>query len=76
MDDRKAFLEIFNDKWILMEGTGYGSLGERQWGKFLDNGEKLMKKYREYSADQEELFRGIYAAVQNFYKRKNTEDEK
>ncbi len=29
MDDRKAFLEIFNDKWILMEETGYGSLGER-----------------------------------------------
>lgn len=76
MDDRKAFLEIFNDIWSLMEISGYGSLDEEKWEKFLDYGENLMKKYREYSVDQEELFRGIYMAVQKFYERKNGEDEK
>lgn len=73
MEDRKAFLEIFNDIWSLMEVSGYGSLDDGRWGKFLEYGENLMKKYREYSAGQEELFRDIYMAVQKFYERKNDE---
>lgn len=69
-DTRTVLYNILKDMWNLAERHGTGKLENREWKKFVDEGETLLAKYRACDHDMELLFRDMFGALQAFYRRK------
>lgn len=62
----KAY-KVFVDVWRLACRYHFQILNESQWIEFVNDAEKLMKRYK--GTEVENLFRFLFQAVQSFYEK-------
>jgi hypothetical protein len=56
------------DTWRLAAKYGFRKMGDSDWKDFIENGKKLVIKYRAENAALEKLCRDILDAFQTFFK--------
>lgn len=61
------------DIWRLAAKFGFCRMGDSEWEEFVRSGQKLVIRYRSQGDAIERLCRDMLNAVQDFYKRKETD---
>lgn len=70
MNDFKQVYDAITDIWKLRKKYGGEWLDDVKWKQFIDEGKKLHRKWETASPDTDQLFRDMFLALQNYYRRK------
>lgn len=66
---KNKIYELIVDIWRLAYKYNFQKLNDDTWQTFVQDGNRLHDKYRQYGKVIELLFRDLFSAVQNFYQR-------
>lgn len=72
---KKVIYELIVDVWRLVSRYQFRKLTDSEWEQFVLDGTKLCEKYRASERSVERLFRDMFLAFQDFYKRMGDQNE-
>ncbi len=70
MDEKRQVYGAITDIWHLWKKYGGGRLEDRQWESFLLDGQQMRKKHEAAGKEADMLFRDLFMALQEYYRRK------
>lgn len=67
--------ELFVDLWRLVCKYHFHKLSDSEWEALIEDGKRLLVKYRKKGKRLERLYRGMFSWIQDFYEHMEEEND-